>query len=238
MHERRQGAIADEDVAGKQFGVHQGGLGHVVRAQRGGDHALQEACAGMEQGEHVGHRKTTALLLFAGLAEAFLQFGRIGHRKAGTVEQPSAMPKPAPGSLLLAEQTIDHALQQHLEKQQWQACAGLDVCRRGEDQVGQARQGGAGDIAMQDLQEKEVHCGYRIELATPKTNAEDTASFFDPSDRQSFANIGLELPNDFGESECHPWPPERNDKVVCSYHSDQRPRFFPRAKQRQELGLS
>ena len=181
----------------------------------------------MEEREYVGHRKATALALVAGLAEVVLQLGRVGHRKARAVEQPGAVAAPAAGGLLLAEEGIDDALEEPLEEGQRQAAACLDVGGGGKGASGQVGQRGAGGVAMQDLQEEDVERGHGIELASPKGDAEGSTGLFDPIGGQGFGDIGLELANDFGETQSHPWPPGRMTRFVSSLHSDQRPRFFP-----------
>src|SRR5437773_8451219 len=86
MRKRSKAAIGEEDVALAHFGNHARGVGHVMRAHRREDRALQKADAGMKQGEHVSDGKAATGFLAARLSEVLLQFGFVGHGEAGTVE--------------------------------------------------------------------------------------------------------------------------------------------------------
>jgi hypothetical protein len=79
---------------------------------------------------------------------------------------------------------------------------------------------------MKDLQKENVERGHRVEGASAKGDAEDSAGLFDPVGGQGFGDIGLELANDFGETQSHPWPPGKMTRFVSSFHFDRRPRFF------------
>lgn len=71
-------------------------LGHVMGVPGGGAHLQQEACAGMKQGEHMGHGEPTSRPLSAGLAKLLLEFRRIEHRETGPVDQEGAVAPPPP----------------------------------------------------------------------------------------------------------------------------------------------
>ena len=80
-------------------------LGHVVGVPGGREDLQQEACAGMKQGEQVCHGEATPRALPMRLAKVLLQFGRIGHRKTGAIdeERPVASPPPLVVGGLLAD---------------------------------------------------------------------------------------------------------------------------------------
>ena len=75
---RAEPAVTDQDVAGGQFGMQLGGMGHVVRPQRMHDDVPQESGLGIEQGQQMSHRKPAAGLLVARLAEVGLELGVSG----------------------------------------------------------------------------------------------------------------------------------------------------------------
>ena len=161
----------------------------------------------MEQRQDVRHRKTATLGLSRRLTEMGLQVGCVGHGEAGAVHAPGAVSAPAARLLDDGDEGITNALQQLFEKDQRQAAARQTISRRRERHPGQARQGGAGRVAVEDLQQKNVDRSDRIEQAFPSVMTQVDA---DPTNRirgQRLGHIGLELGDDLGDIEGHPWPP-------------------------------
>ena len=76
--ERPEGAVPDQDVAGPEFRVQLGHVGHLVRPQGGGEEVLEQPGAGVEQGEHAGDREAAPDGLVGRLAE-----GPAGGRVSG-----------------------------------------------------------------------------------------------------------------------------------------------------------
>jgi hypothetical protein len=192
----------------------------------------------VKQGQEVCHRKATAFLLTARLAEVVLQLGLIGHREARAVEQPGAMAAPQAGGLPHRKEVIDDAFKQVPKQGQRQARArvGVGSCR--ERFAGQTRQGGTSNVAVQDLQEESVNQSDRIENALAKHVSDIAASAFNELRGQGASNIRLELADNFGESKGHPWPPG-NEKVLFSpFHSSVRLRFVARSIVSWGCGLS
>ena len=56
-----------------------GHLGEIMGAQGRAQPLQDQACAGVKQGQEVGHRKATTGLLAAELPKVLLQLGGIGH---------------------------------------------------------------------------------------------------------------------------------------------------------------
>jgi hypothetical protein len=59
--------------------------------------------------------------------------------------------------------------------------------------------------------------GDGIEDAPAEHVPQGVAGLLDAFSRQGPANIRLELPDDFGESESHPWPPENAKVLYCPF---------------------
>ena len=117
------------------------------------------------------------------------------------------MTAPPAGLLELGEQRIADPLEQVFKKGQGQTRTGGTVGGASERHAGQTRHRRAGGVAMENLQEKDVHRGYRIEHALAPGIVEVAADLGNGLSRQSLGNIGLELADDFGDIKGHPWPP-------------------------------
>src|SRR5712692_2807454 len=96
------------------------------------------------------------------------------------------------------------------------ALVGQTIGGGGERQRRQARQGGAGRIAMQDLQQEDMDGSYRIKNAMAPRITQAATDMVDGFRRQRLGHIGLELPQDLRNTEGHPWPPV---KMGCWIHS-------------------
>jgi hypothetical protein len=68
-------------------------------------------------------------------------------------------------------------------------------------------QGADGDVAVQNLFEKDVKREDGSEQAFAKVDAEIGARLPNEFRGESLANIGLEMGDDLRESKSHPWPP-------------------------------
>jgi hypothetical protein len=131
----------------------------------------------------------------------------VGHREARAVQSPGAVATPATGFLDFGEQRVADLLEQFLEQGQGQARPGGTIGHGRERDTGQARQRGAGGIAVEDLHEEDVHGGHRIEEALAPGVAEIATDLGDGLGRERRGDIGLELGDDVGDTESHPWPP-------------------------------
>ena len=69
---RAEPPVPQADVAGLQCGVQLHDLGHVVRPQRRCQDLADQAGAGVEEDQQVGHRETTAGQLVAWLTEVLV----------------------------------------------------------------------------------------------------------------------------------------------------------------------
>lgn len=87
-------AVADENIAGTEFGMQLRYLAGIMRSQGSCQHFEQEASAGMKQSQHMSDGKTAAWLLVARLAERPLQVRCIRHAEAGSVYMKRAMAAP------------------------------------------------------------------------------------------------------------------------------------------------
>src|SRR5207253_9077748 len=77
---------------------------------------------------------------------------------------------------------------------------------------------------MQDLQEENVDRRHRIENPLAPHIANAPTQPLNRVRRQRLADIGLELSNDFRDTDGHPWPPVERG-LVTHPHSDRRSVF-------------
>ena len=88
-------SISDQEIVRLEFRMQLDRLGHIVGSQRCGQHLGNHARAGVQQHQPVRRGKAAAYFLPARLAEVGLQFGRIGHRKARSIDMEYAVTEPA-----------------------------------------------------------------------------------------------------------------------------------------------
>ena len=213
----------------------------VVSAHGRGQHLQQQACACMEQGQHVGYWKAAPFCLCGRLAEMSSQTRPVRHGKVGTVQRPGAMSAPTARRLDLGKQSVANVRQQLFEQCQGQPLAGRTISRGAERNTGQTRQRRARCIAMKDLQQKYMHS---IRGAENPVTADVSQEIADPENhwrRDCLRHIDLELTQNFGDSEGHPWPPV--GKGCRHSHSDRRSLFFRdhlqrKGRKRRDLSLS
>jgi hypothetical protein len=109
--------------------------------------------------------------------------------------------------LRLGAQDVAHALQQGFKQGQRQTHPRLAIGSRRKGLVGQAPQSATGDVAMQDLQQKELQRGHGIQGPLAPVILQAAAHPEDGFRRKDVRDTRLELPNDVGDSKSHPWPP-------------------------------
>lgn len=207
MGERAEGAVADQDVAGTQVGVHGAGPRQVVGPARRGRDLDQEPAGRVKQGQQVHHREAAPRLLAGGLPVGFLQGRRIGHRRAGAVDQEGAMAVPE----FLARRGRGPAV---LEQQQQAAGQGQGEARPRRavrfpraGAVPQAGDVGARRVAVQDLQHEEVDGGHRVEQPLPPGIAEGLAELAGRLRGEPVGDFGLDALDGGEDTTSHPWPP-------------------------------
>ena len=74
-----ESTIADNKVVRLKHVVHALGLRHVMRSQGGRRHPQEKSGGRVKQGHQMGHGKSTARLLHAGLTKGLLQLRCVGH---------------------------------------------------------------------------------------------------------------------------------------------------------------
>src|SRR5579884_3802006 len=206
MRERAEAAIADEDVAFAQLGMDCLDLRHVVRPQRRGDQAQQQAGGRIEERQQVHDREAAARLLGAGLAKSFLQLGRIGRGGAGAVDQKGAVAAPeGVGGRL--RQAITNQKHEALEQGERQSASCLAIRLAAAVHAAEARYMIAGRVAVQDLQEEEMNGSGWIENAFAPAMFEGAAQIVDRSGREPMRDIRLDPFDGSDNTMGHPWPP-------------------------------
>src|ERR1700675_3251572 len=85
-----------------------------------------------------------------------------------------------------------HLLQQRFKQLQRQQRSGLAISRRAKDQTGQTRQSAAGRIAMQNLHQKQMTGGYRIQDALPPSMFKTLTEINDSGRLQKMRDIRLD----------------------------------------------
>ncbi len=78
VHERAEGAIPHQQVAGAQQRMKHPDFGLFVRVEREAHRLDEQAGEGVEQSQHLGHGKAAPLLASFGLAEGFCEEGVSG----------------------------------------------------------------------------------------------------------------------------------------------------------------
>src|SRR5216684_4686834 len=140
-------------------------LCQIVRQQGRADQRGQEARPGMEEGQQVDDGEATAGALLGGLPKLFLQYWCIRHGAARAVDEKCPMPMPA---AFLGDGSLDRlteALQEMFEHTDGELGAGLTVGGGTEIEAGEMGEMATGCIAMEDLQQKQLHGDHRIEEA-------------------------------------------------------------------------
>ena len=137
-----------------------------MRPQRRRGDLQQQAGAGVEQGQDVGHREATPLGLVARLAEVGLQRRGIGHGERRAVDQQDPMAEPESGRLGGRDQDLDDLAEDRLEDGQWEPATGLAEGGGREGSAGHQGDVGQGGVAVEDLDEEPVDDGRRGQEAT------------------------------------------------------------------------
>src|SRR6267142_315863 len=122
----------------------------------------------MKKGQQAGDGEATAGALLGGLTKLCLQYWGIRHGAARTIDKkrPMSMPATFLGDGGLGRLT--QALQEVFEHADGELGAGLTVRRGTEIAAGEMGEMATGRVAMEDLQEKQVHRDHWIkETVTP-----------------------------------------------------------------------
>src|SRR5512135_1738779 len=136
-----------------------------MRPQRRREGFDQQPTGRIKHGQEMGHRETAARSLAAGLVEVGLEFGHIGHRGTGAVDQERAMATPQALVIRRAPERAAGPAEQGLEDLQGESLAGLAVGRGGEGLAGEVGDVLTGGVAADDLEQEEVDGDHGIELA-------------------------------------------------------------------------
>jgi hypothetical protein len=161
-------AIADQDVAFFQFGMEIGDLAHVMRSQRGCQNLEEETSARVKESQQMRNGKAATRPLVSGLAEFPLEFGSIGHAETRAVDMEGAMSVPAAVAVHRGAKGSSDTLQQCLQNLQRESASGPAIGRLAENPVGEVLEPGDGEVAVEDLDNKEVNRGDRIQDAPTK----------------------------------------------------------------------
>ena len=108
----------------------------------------------MDQGQAMGHGKSTAGGLTARLAEVSAQLVGVGHGEAGAVDEPEAMAMPQAAALCGREHGAGADGEKFLQNSQRQPSARFAISLAGEAAIGQTRQMIASRITPEDLQQE------------------------------------------------------------------------------------
>jgi hypothetical protein len=189
-----EGAVANKDVAFLQLGMKMGDLVHVVCSQRRRQDFEEEAGAGVKECEQVGHGKAATRPLVSRLAEFALQFGSIGHAEAGAVNVESSMASPAAMVVHRRAEGRPNALQQCLQDFQRETAASPAIGGLTENAVGEVFEPGDGEVAVEDLDDKEVNGRDRIQDAPAKVVAGFAANGGDLRRVENLGDLSLDTP--------------------------------------------
>ena len=200
-------AITDEHISWVQRRMERRHLSHIVRVPGSREDFQEEACPRMKEGKQMGYREPTPWALPIGLAKVCLQFGRIGHRKTGAVDQECAVAPPPPLILgcLLADRR--RPPQQSLPDSERQARPGL-AKRRGRkalrDEVGQVA---TRRVAVPNLEDEEMDGGHRIEQARTPLVAHLVAQGENRRSVEQGSQLGLAVSKGFHDCAYRSGPP-------------------------------
>ena len=125
----------------------------------------EEPSAGMEESQQAGDGETTARALLGGLPKLLLQDWGIRHGAARAIDEkrPMSMPAAFYGDGGLGRLTKTR--QEVFEHADGELGTSLTVCGGTEIEAGEMGEMPTGCIAMEDLQEKQLHRDHRIEEA-------------------------------------------------------------------------
>jgi hypothetical protein len=158
----------------------------------------------MEEGQQAGDGEATAEALLGGLPKLLLQYWGIWHGAARTVDQkrPMSIPMAFCGDGGLGRLT--KALQKVFEYAEGELGAGLTVGGGTAIDAGEMGEMATGRMAMEDLQEKQLHGDHRIEEAvTPRGIACGFTGGVDCLGLQLGGPIGFEALQDIRNTEYH-----------------------------------
>jgi hypothetical protein len=207
MNKGAERAISYEHISRAQRRMERCDLSHVMGVPRGCEHFQQEARPGMKQGEQVGHRDPTPWARPVRLAKVLLQLGCIRHRKTRPVDQerPVASPPPLVVGCLLANRRRPPP--QLLPDAKRQAGTGLTKRRGRKVLAFQAGQVATRGVAMQDLQDKEMDSGDRIEQAHAPLVAYRVTQGENRGSVEQGRSLGFDVSEGFHDRAYHPGPP-------------------------------
>ena len=104
-------------------------------------------------------------------------------------------------------------------------CARLTIGFAGTLDSAQTRHLGARGVAVQDLQNKQMHRGRGIQYTVTPHMTDGSAHFLDQARTKKLSNIGLDLLHGSEDTTSHPWPPVCN-KVVAPLFWQEADFFF------------
>src|SRR5262249_44775976 len=164
----------------------------------------------MEECQQVHHRKAAARLLSAGLTEGLLQGWGVGHRSARTIDKKSSMA--VPPTLIehrAAAQVMAECTQQVSQNRYWQPLPGLAIGLAATSDATQSRHMRARRVAVQDLENKQMHRCHRIQNTFTPHMINGSTDFTDQFLAEKLRHFALDLLHGSEDTAGHPWPPVR-----------------------------
>src|SRR5579862_9167439 len=162
----------------------------------------------MKQREQMHHWKTTAGRLGARLSELLLQLGRVWHRDTRAIDAKRAMAMPA--SVIehrTSAQMLAERAQQEFQDTQRQALACLAISLAAASESAQAWHVRTRGVAVQDLQNEQMHGRYRIKDAFAPDMVNYLTDVAYQLGTKKLGNFGLDLLHGSEDTTSHPWPP-------------------------------
>jgi hypothetical protein len=206
---RAEAAVPHQDVAPLEVGVDAADARHLVGAQRGGEDLQQRPGAGVEQGQDPGHREAAPGLGPARGAEVGPQFGRIGHRERGAVDQERAVAVPGALHAGVRDEGLGQATKDGPVDRQREA--GSRLAERGvaERAAGHQRDVGQGGVAVQHLDEEPAEDGDGSQQAVAPAVADASAGVVDGGLVEAGGEVLPEATQGGEDPEVHRGPPAR-----------------------------
>ena len=178
-------------------------VSHVMGVQRAGQDLQEHPRSDVEQGEDVGDREAASGPLAGGLAEMGLEFGSIGHRERGAVDDEDTMAEPASGVEGRGVERIGDAADQLLEDLQRQAGPSQAVGGGGEGLAGEMGEMTDRGISVEDLDQEDVDGSAGVEEGASPSMAAASTERVDGGAVEKWRGVLLETVKDANNPVMH-----------------------------------
>src|SRR5262245_56923342 len=178
----------------------------------------------MKQRQKVCNGESTPRKLAARLAKMLLQGGCIRHGKTRAIGPKGAMAQPAPLVERFALQSRTYRAEKLLEYRKRELHARLTIRRCGDVELGEMTEVRARGIPVQNLHEKQLDCGHRIEHALPSSIGQTTTSRHDGVGLELACPILLKLFDHLGDRRRHLGSPLRVNEQLTPHTGDRKGR--------------